>query len=133
MVISIVGVLGAIAVANYTDAVKLSRARQQAYDVRAWIQKGRNLARLTNHCVEVTRDGASLSLIEAECDGSVLETQERTFSLVEITGPSSELVFGTKGEVRSGETILFDVAPQYAPSQKRQLMVMPFLGTVRMQ
>lgn len=132
-VVAIVGVLGSIAIANYTDAVRLSKARQQVYEVKGWIQQARNAARLTNHCIEVQKADDALELIERICGlgGTEVKTESRTFSDVDINGPSSELIFGDKGQVVSGQVVELEVAPKQEPAAKRVLYIMPVLGSVR--
>ena len=134
IVVAIVGIMASLAIANYTDAVRLSRARQQVYDVRSWVQGTRNQARLSNHCVELTKSGDALVRTERECGNTVtLSTQTQQFADVNITGPSSALIFGSKGQVLSGVKVQIEVAPKQEPAAKRILQVMPVLGSVRMQ
>lgn len=134
IVVAIVGVMSTLAIANFTDAVRLSRARQQMYDVRGWVQSTRNLARLTHHCVELQKSGDALVRIERECGNTVaLNTESRLFADLNITGPSSELIFGDKGQVLSGLKVQIEVEPKHEPSAKRVLQVIPVLGSVRMQ
>lgn len=134
IVVAIVGVMASLSIANYTDAVRLSRARQQVYEVRSWVQGTRNQARLTNHCVELQKSGDSLVRIERECGNTVaLQTETRLFADVNISGPDTELIFGERGQVLSGLKVEIEVAPKHEPNSKRILRIMPVLGSVRMQ